>query len=249
MNVTATYQRAFAAYLRDPQHCPVPHGVDAQRAAVYANLLFNNMEDFLSNALPVTHSLLSKAAWQDLVRQFFVEHACQSPYFRDIAGEFVQWLTARCASLALSTCYPFLLELVHYEWVEIPLLLDATEPDWAAIDTEGDWLMQVPALNPVMLLQTYQYPVHKICRDYLPQVPEPTTIVLVKNPQGKIDFMVISAATAHLLALLQQNLTGQAALEQLATAMQHPDPAQLLAYGVQLLTQLQQQHILLGVYR
>ncbi len=98
MNATEHYQRTFAAHLRNPAVNPPPQGVDAARANVYVELLFNNVEDFLNGCFPVLRSILDDAAWYGLVRQFYAEHACQTPYFREIPAEFVQWLTSATLS-------------------------------------------------------------------------------------------------------------------------------------------------------
>lgn len=257
MNATESYQRAFAAHLRDPDANPPPAGVDAGRAGVYVELLFNNVEDFLRHCFPVLRSLLDDGQWHGLVRQFYAQHACLTPYFREISAEFVQWLTSATLSdrstpfdaaqgKPLSEQFPFLLELVHYEWVEIPLMMDNAEADWGNIDPDGDLLDGSPVLNPVMLLQSYQYPVHRIAPDALPLTPDPTHLLLIRNKDNKIDFIVLNAVTARLVQLLQSGLTGRAATQQIADEIQHPDPVQLLQFGLQLLQQFKQQQVLLG---
>lgn len=251
MNATEAFQRAFAAHLRNPDVNPPPAGVDAERAGVYVELLFNNVEDFLTGCFPVLRSLLDDAAWNALVRQFYAEHACSTPYFREIPAEFVQWLTSATLS---DRPLPFaersrsvLLELAHYEWVEIPLMLADSSIDWAQIDPDGDLLDGIPVLNPVLLLQSYQYPVHRIGTAYQPVAPEPTHLLLLKNAQQKVDFIVLNTVTARLVQLLQENHSGRSALQQIAEEIQHPDPAQLLEFGLQLLTQFKQQYVLLGI--
>lgn len=247
MNATESYQRAFAAHLRDPAHNPPPSGVDTRRISVYVDLLFNNVEDFLSNALPVTRNLLTETQWRDLVRRFYAEHPCQSSYFRDISGEFVQWLSGRFTTLPLSAQYPFLLELVHYEWVEIPLLLDDTVVDWGKRQIENvDWLDGHLQLNPVMLLQSYQYPVHQISAAHQPQHPEITHLLLLRNRTGKVSFIVLNAITARLLERLQTGQTARAALTQLAQETGYADTKSLLNFGVEILQQFYQQDAVLG---
>ena len=246
MNATEHYQRTFAAHLRNPTLNPPPAGVDPQRMGVYVRLLFNNVEDFLSGCFPVLRSILDNAQWRELVRQFYAEHACQSPYFREIPAEFVQWLTARQAEVRLMTQFPFLLELAHYEWVEVPLLLDDTQVDWAAVNSDGDLLDEPLVLNPVMLLQSYQYPVQTIAPDTLPSEPQPSHLLLLRNREGKVDFVVLNAVTAHLVQLLGETTTAREALLQLAQALQHPDPEQLLGFGMTILQQLHTQQVILG---
>lgn len=253
MNATEAYQRAFAAHLRNPASNPLPAGVDAARASVYVELLFNNVEDFLSNCFPVIRSILDDDAWNALVRQFYAEHTCTTPYFREIPAEFVQWLTStslsdRSPSFAeRSRSVPFLLELAHYEWVEIPLTLADAPIDWQQIDPDGDLLDGTPVLNPVMLLQSYQYPVHRINTAYQPHTPEPTHLLLIRNPENKIDFIVLNAITARLVQWLQEGVSARQALTQIAEEIQHSNTEQLLEFGLTLLHQFQQQHVLLGV--
>jgi hypothetical protein len=247
MNTTEQYQRTFAAHLRNPQANPAPAGVNPQRMDVYVELLFNNVEDFLSGCFPVMRSILDDKQWNGVVRQFYADHACQTPYFREIPAEFMQWLQASFATLPLHKSFPFLLELAHYEWVEIPLMLDEADVSWRPLDTENAELNHKSwDVNPVMLLQSYQYPVHRISPECLPDEPEPTHLVLLRNTQGKVDFVEVNAVTARLLQLLQEGLDTQATVAQLAQEMQHPEPTQLLAFAVQIMQQLHSQQVLLG---
>ena len=244
-NPTLAYQQAFAAHLRNPQQYATPTAVDPQRMQIYVDLLFNNLQDFLSTTFPVTYSILSNNEWLSLVRAFYAEHACQTPYFREIAGECVQWLSQRQPSLALCQKYPFLIELMHYEWVEIALLSDASVIDDSLIQAPADLLNNPLVLNPVLLLQAYQYPVQRISPQQLPAA-EPTYLALVRNPQHKIDFIELNAITFQLLHLLQQGLTANQALQQLAPYLPQLSQAQLSEFTQQHLKQLQQQHIILG---
>lgn len=246
MNATEHYQRTFAAHVRHPALNPPPAGVDPQRMDIYVRLLFNNVEDFLSGSFPVVRSILDDAQWRALVRQFYAEHACQSPYFREISAAFVEWLTARQAEVPLMAQFPFLLELAHYEWVEVPLLLDDTQVDWTQVNCNGDLLDEPLVLNPVMLLQHYQYPVQTIAPNALPSEPHPTNLLLLRNRAGKIDFVVVNALTARLIQLLAETKTAREALLQLAQALQYPDPQQLVEFGMTILQQLHSQQVILG---
>ena len=247
MNATEHYQRTFAAHLRDPATNPAPADVDPQHMEVYVHLLFNNVQDFLSGCFPVLHSILKPEEWSALVRQFYAGHACHKPYFREIPGEFVQWLSANLEHIPLRENCPFLLELAHYEWVEMPLLLDNNEMDWEAAASDGDWLDGRLLLNPVMLLQTYCYPVHALSAESLPVEPRTTHLLMLRNQMEQVDFVELNDVTARLLQLLQTHPTARAALIQLAEELHYPDPQQLLVYGEQILRQLQAQQAIIGI--
>ena len=85
-------QRSFAAHLRNPQRHPAPSGIEERRLAVYRQLFFNNLNGFLEKGFPVLRSLYDDAGWRRLVRGFFDQHACTSPYFLEIPEEFVTFL-------------------------------------------------------------------------------------------------------------------------------------------------------------
>ena len=82
----------------------------------------------------------------------------------------------------------FLLELAHYEWVELALSIDEREPDPETVDPEGDLLDGRPAVTPLLWSLTYRYPVHQLSPDYRPETPpdEPTRLLVFRNPAGKV---------------------------------------------------------------
>lgn len=65
-----------------------------------------------------------------LVKDFFARHDCQSPLFIDIAAEFLDYLCREQAS-ALDAM-PFMLELAHYELLELQVSV--------AVDNSASWL-------------------------------------------------------------------------------------------------------------
>lgn len=246
MNNTEAFQRQFAAHLRNPEHNPLPTGLDIERSNIYVELLYNNVEGFLRNCFPVVRKILPDEQWHQLARQFYAQHACHSPYFREIPAEFMQWFTEQFNALELAQHYPFLLELSHYEWLEIPLLVADADLDTSQVNPEGDLLDEPLVLNPVMHMQSYQYPVHRISPEFQPTEPEATHLLLLRDKHNAIQFVELNAVTAQLLQLLQEMSTARAALLKIATSMQHPNPEQLLEYGLQLLQQFRQQQVLLG---
>ena len=66
---------------------------------VYEELLFNNLDGFLRACYPVTREMLGEQAWQETVQNFFAEHRCRAPLFRDIPGEFLGWMENRAEAL------------------------------------------------------------------------------------------------------------------------------------------------------
>ncbi len=241
-------QREFADHIRRPEEHPAPAGVDARRMAIYNELFFNNMDSFLAGSFPVLRRITPDAPWQALVRDFFASHTCRTPLFTDLAEEFLDYLEQERS--ATETDYPFMLELAHYEWVELALTLSDADQSLPPLDPAGDLLHAHPVISPLAWHLTYLFPVHRIGPDYLPGQPEsdPTHLVVYRNRQDEIGFLEINAVTHALLETLENDpqITGRAAFESIAQALNHPNPSCVLQAGVDLLNELRRREILLG---
>ncbi len=244
------YQYAFAAHIREPRTNPRPRGVPARRMRVYNELLFNNIEGFLLACFPVCRKILGERRWRKLVRAFFAGHRCRTPFFRQIPEEFVTWL--RTARAGHPDDPPFLPDLAHYEWVELALDVSPVEPDLTSVDSGGDLLAERPALNPVAMLLTYPYAVHRIGPRFRPKEPDPdpTHILVFRDLQDRVRFLVLNAVSARLVALLHEgSRTGAAALATIARELDHPNPAVVLQGGREILASLRREEAVLGTWR
>lgn len=241
-------QRELTDFLRKPDERPGPAGIEARRLTIYRDLIYNNIEDFLATGFPVLHSLYDDDAWARLVRDFLASHLCQSPYFSEIGEEFLAYLQIERSAGADDP--PFLLELAHYEWVELALDIAPEDVNEIAVDIEGDLLTQRPLVSPLAWPLAYRFPVHHIGAEYQPQAPgdNPTYLVVYRNREDSVQFMEVNAITHRLLQLLQDEATasGADALTQLAGEINHPDPAALTQFGLGLLTELKDASIILG---
>ena len=243
-----TLQREFAAHLRNPDSHPAPDGIEERRLDIYRNLFFNNVNGFLRQGFPVLHSLLDSARWQRLARAFFEKHASQTPYFLEIPQEFVSFLASGQGSEPGDPV--FMLELAHYEWME--LVLDASTETFPAngFHPEGDLLRAIPQLSPLHVVLSYQYPVHEICAEFQPQTPLEQTLWLLvyRGRDDKVRFMEIHAPTARLLQLIDENpgFTGHEVVAVLAKEMQFADVSKLATFSLEILQQMRERDILIG---
>ncbi|MEH6606872.1 MAG: putative DNA-binding domain-containing protein [Pseudomonadales bacterium] len=242
-------QRAFAAHIRNPQLNAAPADVEPRRMAIYNDLFCRNIEGFISGAFPVLRSIMPDEPWHAMVRLFMTTHYCQTPYFLEISQEFLQWL----AAAELDASYPsFILELAHYEWVELALDVADETPAWEQIDPNGDLLTGCPVVSPLAWSLAYQYPVQLIGPDFQPlePSPEPTYLVVYRNRADEVKFMQGNAATAMLLDTLAQQPTptGLAAIEKLAVDMD-TSAEQLMSAGQEILQKLQSLGVIVGVWR
>jgi uncharacterized protein len=195
-------QLAFAKHLRAPDYYPAPAGMDDRRMGIYRELIYNNIENCIANVFPVIRSLLSDPQWHSLIRGFIHQHRCQTPYFLEISEEFLQYLMHE---RGLCEGDPvFLLELAHYEWIELALDVSETNiPPASAYPVAP--LLSKPRVSPLAIGLSYQYPVHNISPRHQSPMPEPTQLVVYRDRDDKVRFMAANAMTLRLLYLLQAN--------------------------------------------
>ncbi|MEM9404079.1 MAG: putative DNA-binding domain-containing protein [Pseudomonadota bacterium] len=244
-------QYEFAAHIRDPDNHPAPANIEDRRMAVYRELFYNNLLKLLSGTFPVLKKLHSQEKWRRMVRQFMVRHSAQTPYFLQIPKEFLSFLESEYA--AGEDDFPFLLELAHYEWVELAVSVSELSNDGLAVDPHGDLLDGIPVKSNLADVYAYQYPVHRISEDFIPTepAPQPTYLVVYRQANDELGFMELNPVTARLLDMIQSNATatGRELLGQLAAEMTYPDPDALIAHGAIALREMQDAEILLGVAR
>ena len=77
-----------------------------------------------------------------MVRDFFSQHKSHSPYFLEISQEFLAYLQNERTPQPEDPAG--MLELAHYEWVELALTVSEDTIEMENIDPNGD-LLQGPA--------------------------------------------------------------------------------------------------------
>jgi len=240
-------QLEFAAYIRDPEHNPPPADVKPQRMAMYRELFFNNIDSFLSVNFPVLRTLLNDRQWFELGQDFFAKHASQSPHFSEIPEEFLDYLQNERDS---SEDFPFMLELAHYEWVEMALSI-AKDTVPATPKNLDNLLDQHIRLSTLAWPLAYQYPVQKISPDFLPETaPEVATFLVVyRNPEDEVNFIEITPITYRLLQIIQEReqVLVTDCLKQVAEESKHPNPEMIVSGGLQILKELAEKTVIKAV--
>ena len=240
-------QLAFAAHIRSPESNPAPADIEDRRLAIYRNLFFNNIEAFIANGFPILKSITDEQEWTAMVRDFVHNHQSHSPYFLQIGTEFLNYLQTERKPKDSDPV--FLLELAHYEWVE--LALDTSTLECPDAKTEGDMLAECPVVSPLAWPLSYNYQVQMIGPDFQPtaEQAQATHLIVYRNHEMKIGFIETNAATSRLLEIFrEESLSGREALLKLATEINHPNPEALLQFGLDLLLQLRSKEIICGFH-
>lgn len=233
-----TTQYLFTRHLRDPETNPAPPGIEDRRMGIYRSLIYNNIEGFVSGAFPVLRSIIDDSLWHDMVRDFVARHQSITPYFLEISQEFLHYLMYERVA---EKDPDFMLELAHYEWVELALDV-ATEVIPELQGTDLSVLDARPQVSPLVWCLTYRYPVHQLGPSYQPEEPtgDHTFLVVYRNRTDEVKFLEANIVTVRLLQLLQggEALTGREALSIVGGELQHPDIGRLLRDGESLLRHL-----------
>lgn len=242
-------QFAFAAHIRDPENVPAPDGIEDRRMAVYRGLFFNNLRNLLATMFPVLRKLLTDDKWNSLIRQFMQLHRAETPYFLRLPMEFLAFLQDEYE--LRDDDYPFLIELAHYEYIELALSISEECNDMTGVDADGDLLVNAPVKSALTWVYAYQYPVHRISVDYLPSEASDQAVFLAvyRGSNDKVGFLELNPMTAGLLNAIDNNdslKSGEDLLRVLADETNYPDVDAMIQHGQQALEEMRQLEILTG---
>ena len=187
-------QHVFCNWLRDPNSVKdVPFALD--RMQVYRELLFNNVCSFINLVYPVARSLLPEQQWQQLLADFFRESQNQSPLYNDISLQFREFLTEKQHPILFE--YPWLAELLQYEWLE--LYLDTLEIEDVTLNAELNW-----QLTTQVWVLVYQYPVYQWSINQINIDPAPSAIMVWRNKHDRVCVEILTPLFAYLIEQLAQ---------------------------------------------
>ena len=241
-------QDEFSAYIRDPFNNPQPEDVKKQRMDTYRELFFNNVEGFLSSNFPVLKTILDEQQWFELSQDFFSRHQSTTPYFSEIPEEFIEYLQNEREN---SDDYPFLLELAHYEWVEMALSISQQE----IIVNEPELLDELVLEDKISISSlawplVYQFPVQQISASFLPSLPpdQPTYLLVYRDKADEVKFIQISAITFRLLQMLQEKeaqVSCQSCLEQIIHESGYSDVEQIMVSGMEIIREFAEKNVII----
>jgi len=247
-HVFQQHQYAFTAHIRDPENQAMPAGIEDRRMAIYRELLFNNIDGFIADSFPVIREIYNDENWHKMIRDFYARHHSHTPYFLEIPGEFIDYLQTERSPQPEDPAA--LVELAHYEWIEIALYMSNETINITNINPNGDLLHNPPVFSPLAWPLVYQFPVHQIGPDYLPETPptQPTYLVAYRNRNDEVNFLHINPITARLINLCAENKnrTGQQVIDIIIDEINHPDPNIVRQGGKVALEQLHQHGIISG---
>lgn len=239
-------QQALTRYLRDPEHEMPPADMNAARVNVYRDLVFNNVSQLLGSTFPVLIRIIGQERWRTLIRGFLRDYRAQTPKFGEIAEEFVGYLASEPAVLSEGDWPAFLVELAHYEWVEMVLQQSDAEPLPASDPAKLlEWPLQVSALAWPL---AYTWPVQILSPDHQPSTPpaQPTLLLVRRAVDFSVKFSELSPLAWRLLQRIEEFplLNGREQLQGLALEAGLPETVSFMDSGLALLQQLHEDGVI-----
>ena len=249
-----SYQHQFVNYLRNPLTNESLPTTLPTRVNVYARLLHSKFDGSLRTCFPIVRKLLGDTHWQLLIVDFIRVHRCQSPLYREIPDEFIDYLMNENSRIELPE---FIIDLAHYEWMELVLETEKPSHSDNIFPVNDDLLTIIPALNPVLHILHYRYPVQTISASDQrwknwknhPTPYEQETVILagIRDTHYNVQFIELNAITARLIELLQEGVgTGEQVLLKLAAEMHYEVHETILPFGIDILQQLKTQQVIIG---
>lgn len=243
-NDTYQQQSNFASYCRTGIYTPIK-GVRKERLAHYPQLVYNVIDDTLRSAYPLTVDLLTEEEWDTTVRSFFATHKCSTYSVWKMPYEFYQFVLTLDNSLTEK--YPFLEELLLFEWteIEIHMMEDEVYPE---VESKGEMVMDTLGLNPEYTILQLHYPVHLKNPNEITAADKSEYFVLLFREQesGNVQFLDLSFYFVWLIRKIEQEQKSLLDLTEEASELFGVNQNVLVENSLPFLTELQNKKFIIG---
>jgi hypothetical protein len=237
-------QKKFAFYCRTGNYKRLS-GTTPNRIKHYRNLVWNVIEDSLQTAFPLSYKLLGINEWNKLVQDFFSNHNCKAFQVWKMPVEFYAYFSSK--DLSLKNKYPFLQNLLLFEWKEIEIfMLEDTLVE--KFHSRGNVLIDDLILNPDYELLQLDYPVHiKRAGDITTEDKGNYFLLIFRNPENfEVQFIDIGIPHVWLIEHIIQEKKSVYHLTKQASETFQTNEKDLLQHFETFLKQMQEQKFILG---
>jgi len=212
---TTDIQNQLAQICRTGEIKPI-QGAKQHRLKEYRQLVHSVINNTFEQAFPITYQFLKQEEWELLINSFLKEHACHENQVWKLPLEFYEYVKDKDFQQSLS--YPFLNELLYFEWLEIEVytMPDVPFPEYSI---NGSFEKNKIVLNPEYEMLELTYPVHLLpVQEAIQNKGSYIALVFREQESGKVKFMNISALHVFFIEslnaedLLLQELLARASL-------------------------------------
>ncbi|MBN4067506.1 putative DNA-binding domain-containing protein [Simkania negevensis] len=242
---TRQYIEKFVHTVRTGEYHEIP-GMYPQRSSLYRRLSYNVIDDLLANAYPITKEFLSDEQWEEIVSSFVHEYTTTTPYFWEMPKGLVEY--AKTTEYDKKWGYPFLNNLLHFEWVEIEIEMMPDIPLPPNQRTEGDPLEDIPIVNAESRLEIYNYPVFRIPPHELTGKKGSYPLFSYRHPQQlRTRFLELSPFFMVVIEMIKNyRITGCEAIDAACDHFQIKDKNKALLHGKRFICDMCRKGVILG---
>lgn len=180
-----------------------------KRLRVYRGLVKGSILDPLPDCFPILRALLEpRDLWEPLLDAFFASRSVQSLYYRDVNPTFLAWLVETGPH---HDRWPFLLQLAHYEYMELEIL---RWPEDAPLDARPERAEPTSRLVASGALRNlaYGYRVHEADEDDPEPEEGPAHLCCYRDRQSRFVCLEVDGPRSAFLArALEGEPLGEAA--------------------------------------
>ena len=172
-----------------------------RRLLTYRALARFALTDPLPDCFPITKALLEREeAWDACVDAFLDSRSIQSPYYRHILPTFVAWLAESGWGRER---WPFILQLAHYEYLELEVLRHPDEPAPVGLVSEAAGGRRV-LLDGSTRNMAYQWQVQEATEEDPEPAEGPAFLFCHRDPEGSFQVREVDGPRSAFLTRCQQ---------------------------------------------
>lgn len=154
---TYSLQKEFVEMCRTGDFSQIK-GSRLEALQTYRRLVYSNIEANLCKAYPITKELLTQKEWEGLIQAFFASYPIRSPHLWEMPKDLFLWLQKE--DHPLTETYPFLCDLLYFEWLEIEFFV-MPDKDSPPSCLKGHLIEDLLVFNPEHQIFSFSYPVFK----------------------------------------------------------------------------------------
>ncbi len=180
----------------------------SKQIELYRELIFNRFLDSFEYAFPYTKEVLGESYFKILVEGYLKEYHSKQILWQEAKG-FVDFVIKN--KWDFKEKFPFIDELIYYEWLEIEISNEKEKSKKANFDWKSKY-----KINNTARINIYEYPVHKfnyISIDDIIQNKNRYNLLIFREPQNfEINTVELTDFVYQLLDEISSGITPKTAL-------------------------------------
>lgn len=242
---TYSQQSKLASYCRTGETPDGLLGINKDNLYQYRRLVYNIASDILETAYPITFSYLEKDVWDELVKDYFSNHKCQTAQVWRMPLEFYEYCKTNDIGSRLNI--PFLNDLLLFEWLELEVHTMEDQP-YPSFTSEGNWLYNRIAINPEYKLIPLEYPVHTTppSTELLEKKGNYFLLIYREKETGNVQFIDLSVLYTYLLENIANGSLLEDVLKEADTVFQLDNLELLKERALDFIEDLRERKFILG---